>query len=114
MSYAAKNNNSQVNVVSDMIRARISKHVNLSALGNSNRSMRDLAVDLINQSKLDHEEIATGCFLCKQTISNLADDITRHPQDQTLERIFRFFNFKVSLVEEKIKAQYANKPKEEI
>ena len=104
-------NSAQVIQITDMMRARILKHVKLHALGNSNRTMRDIAVDLINQSGLDHADIATGCFLCKQTITNLAEDITLYPQTDTLQRIFRFFNFKVTLQEEVISAAYRNKEK---
>lgn len=98
--------------LSDLLRKRIARHVKLTALGNSNRSMRDIAVDLINQSNLDIAEIAEGCFLCTQTVKNLAEDITEHPHTETLERIFRFFNFKVQLHEERINTTYQNKPKD--
>lgn len=102
----------QLHDISDLLRKKISRHVKLYALGNSNRSMRDIAVDLINQSNLDHQTIAEGCFLCTQTIRKLAEDITEHPHTETLERIFRFFNFKVQLHEEALQSSYQNKPKD--
>lgn len=105
-------NSAQAHQITDMLRARILKHVKLHALGNSHRTLRDIAVDLINQSGMDHAEIATGCFLCTQTITNLAEDITQHPQTDTLQRIFRFFNFKVTLQDEYISDAYQNQEKE--
>jgi len=89
----------------------ITSKVKLQAIGNSKRKMRDVAIDLINQSGLDWSYIAGGCYLSKSTIAKLAKDETKNPQSETLERIFRFFDMKMSLSNEVIKRQYTNQPK---
>ncbi len=92
---------------------KIAEHVNLSAIGNSNRSMKDIAIDLIHESKMPYSKIAEGCFLCDATIKNLADEETRYPRYDTIERIFRFFNMRMDLQGEPIKARFLNKAKED-
>ena len=94
------------------VRKRIGAKVKLAAIGNSKRKMRDVAVDLINASDMDWKDIAAGCYLSKATIAKLAKDQTRNPQSETIERVFRFFNMRMSLEGEMIKGQYANQPKE--
>ena len=93
------------------IRAKITANVALSALGNSNRSMRDVAVDLINASGLDWDVIADGCYLCKGTIGNLAQDITQNPQLQTVERVMKFFDCRVDLKGEVVRGPNLLQPK---
>jgi len=97
--------------VAKKIRDQIAANVALSALGNSNRSMRDVAVDLINASGLQWEYIADGCYLCKGTIKNLAKDITQNPQLQTVERVMKFFDCRVDLKGEIVKGGNLLKPK---
>lgn len=95
------------------IRDRLAAKVKLQAIGNSKRKLRDVTVDLVNASGMDWKTIADGCFLSKSTIANLAKDRTQNPQSETVERVFRFFDMRVSLTDEPIKGQYANKPKGE-
>jgi hypothetical protein len=93
------------------MRERLDKKVKLRAVGNTHRKLRDVAVDLINAADLPYAEIAAGTYLCKSTIKNLGNDHTRNPQSETLERIFRFFEYNVALDRVAIKAQYRNQPK---
>lgn len=94
------------------IRRRLTSSVELIAIGNSNRGMKDIAIDLINQSDLDYETIADRCFLSKSTIKNLATEKTRRPQAETIERIFRCFDLRMKLNGEVIRGRYLNKAKE--
>lgn len=99
------------NSPTDILRSRILKNVNLTAGGNSNRELRELCIDLINASNIDHEDIAAGCCLCKQTITNLADEKT-YPMGDTMNRIIKYFEFEINLNAVDIKAAFRNKPKE--
>lgn len=96
---------------SELLKAHVTKRVNLSAGGNSERKMKNVAIDLINESSLDHSIIADGCFLCTQTITNLADETTVNPQSETIERIFKFFEMSVNLKGVAVKTKYLNQPK---
>lgn len=98
--------------VEKQIRDKIKAEVQLRALGNSNRSLRDIAVDLINASNLDWETIAEGTYLCKSTIGNLAKDITQNPQLQTVERVIKFFDCRVDLTGELVKGPNLLQPKD--
>jgi hypothetical protein len=97
--------------VEKKIRDKIAGQVKLSALGNSNRSLRDVAVDLINASDMDWVDIADGCYLCKGTIANLSLDITLNPQLQTVERVMKFFDYRVDVNNEVVKGANLLKPK---
>lgn len=94
-----------------LLRTKINQKVKLTAIGNSKRKIQDIAVDLINASEMPWGEIATGTFLSIGTIKNLATGKTTRPQAETVERIFRFFNFQIDLSSVAIKAGFANKPK---
>ena len=96
------------------IRNRIKANVQMRALGNSNRSLRDVAVDLINASKLDWQDIADGTYLCKGTIAKLAQDITLNPQLQTVERIMKFFDCRVNMVGEVVTGDNLLRPKTKV
>jgi len=91
---------------------KIARKVRLQALGNSHRTLRDVCVDLINASNESHATIATGCFLCTKTIENLAEDITQHPREDTMKRIFIYFGMEINFRQVQIKAEYWNKAKE--
>ena len=93
------------------IRDKIAANVALSAIGNSNRSLRDVAVDLINASDMWWEDIAAGTYLCKGTIANLANDKTQNPQLQTVERILKFFDYRVDMKGEVAKGVNVLQPK---
>ena len=97
--------------VEKKIRAKIAGNVQMRALGNSNRSLRDVAVDLINASDMFWEDIADGAFLCKSTIGNLAKDITKNPQLQTVERVIKFFDCRVDINGEIVKGPNLLQPK---
>ena len=97
--------------VEKKIRDKIAGNVRLRALGNSNRSLRDVAVDLINASGMYWEDIADGCYLCKGTIANLAKDVTQNPQLQTVERVIKFFDCRVDLSGEVVKGVSLLQPK---
>ena len=100
------------NTISNSIRENIRDRVALNALGNRKRDLKAVAIDLINASGQDWGEIAAGCYLCKATIKNLATENTRFPRADTLERIFRYFEYDVTLGEVRLKGQYRNQPKE--
>jgi transcriptional regulator with XRE-family HTH domain len=97
--------------VAKKIRDNIAANVKLSALGNSNRSLRDVCIDLINASGLYWEDIADGTYLCRSTIGNLAKDITQNPQLQTIERIMKFFDCRVDINGEVVKGINMLQPK---
>lgn len=101
-----------VNKLTNDIRARVAKRVKLFALGNTHRTMKDVAQDLINDSGMSHESIADGCFLNKNTIKNLATGKTKRPQEETVSRVLRFFNMKVDLsLEKSIHPRFQNQEK---
>ena len=83
--------------VAKKIRDQIAANINMRALGNTTRSLRDVAVDLINASK--------------STIKNLAEDKTKNPQLQTGERIIKFFDGRVDLTGEVVKGPNLLQPK---
>jgi len=97
--------------IAKQIRDSINANVALSALGNSNRKMKDVAIDLIHASNMDHKDIADMCYLCKSTISNLASEKTKNPQSETIERIFRAFEYQLDMKAVKLSAKYTNRPK---
>ena len=98
--------------LSDEIRQRVFTSVRPYAIGNSNRKMKDVAIDLINNSGMKWSYIASGCFLSEQTIKNLATEVTRNPQSETIERVFRFFGVALSMDTIIISQKYMNKEKE--
>ena len=98
--------------IAKQIRDSIDANVALSSLGNSNRKMKDVAVDLINASKMDYKDIAGMCYLCKSTIANLASGKTKNPQSETIERIFRAFEYQLDMKAVRLSAKYNNKPKQ--
>jgi transcriptional regulator with XRE-family HTH domain len=97
--------------ISKTIRDNINATVELAALGNTSRKMKDVAADLINASGMDHEEVAANCYLCQSTITNLASGKTKNPQSETIERVFRAFAYQLDMKAVKLNAKYANKPK---
>lgn len=97
--------------IEKQIRDSINTNVSLMALGNSNRKMKDVAIDLIHASGMDYKDIADKCYLCKSTIVNLASERTENPQSETIERIFRAFEYQLNMKAVQLNAKYANKPK---
>ncbi len=95
-----------------LLRRQLCKRVELKAIGNSHRKMKDVAIDLINESHLDYKTIATGCFLAEATVKNLAEETTKNPQCETIERVFRYFQMTMNLKGELVKPQFINVEKE--
>lgn len=108
MTQAAKNTSGDI---TDIIAARIQKKVKMFALGNTHRGLREFAMDVINNSNEQPEDIAAECFLCKQTVVNLSEGKTLKPHTETLERIFRHFGIRLEGSFEQMKPAYRNKPK---
>ncbi len=77
--------------ISARIRSLITKNVEMTAIGNSRRSLKDTAIDFVNASNLSPKDVALGSFLAPATVRKLIDGDTKRPQAETLERIFRFF-----------------------
>ena len=97
--------------IEKQIRDAINANVALSALGNSNRKMKDVAADLINASGMYYEDIADKCYLCTATIQNLATGKTKNPQSETVERIFRAFEYQLDIRAVQMHVKYANQAK---
>lgn len=89
-----------------------------SALGNSKRTLKNIASDLCNAhaagDKKAIRELAEGTFLCRSTIERIMDcDEAYRPQAESLERVFRYFNAEIVFNEVRITPRWQNKPKEE-
>lgn len=97
--------------VASRVRSSIASKTKLSALGNDNRSLKDLAVDLIHDSGMPYDAIADGCYLCNATVKNLAQEVTRWPRADTVERIIRYFEVSLSGKQETLKSKFRNQPK---
>ena len=97
--------------IAKQIRNNIDANVSLAALGNSDRKLKHIAIDLIHASGMDYKDIANKCYLCKSTIANLASEKTINPQSETIERIFRAFEYQLDMKAVRLNAKYANKPK---
>lgn len=93
------------------VRSAIKAKVKLKFGGDDTRTMKDVAVDLINASDLPWKEIAAGCYLGKTTIKNLATEKTRFPRYDTIERVYKFFEYEANLKPVKVSAQNVNKEK---
>ena len=108
---AAKQINTPIYDIRFVHRAIKRQHIVLSAIGNSNRTSRELAVDLINASGQSWAFIANGAMLSKSTVKNLATEKTKRPQSETTDRIIRYFNYGINLKPTMIKFEFENKPK---
>jgi hypothetical protein len=97
--------------IAKQIRDNINANVALTALGNSDRKMKDIAIDLIHASGMRYKDIANDCFLCTSTVANLASEKTQNPQSETIERIFRAFEYQLDMKSVKLNAKYANREK---
>ena len=91
--------------------ARIKKKVKMHCCGNSNRTLKDFVVDVINNSGESYADIAAECHLHTQTVKNLAEEKTQNPQHETINRIVMHFQIRLDGSFESVKAQYRNKPK---
>jgi len=86
-------------------------------LGNSKRTLKNIASDLCNQiARNDRKAIrglADGTFLCRSTLERVMEcEEAYRPQAETLERIFRYFNAEIHFTEVRISGRWQNKPKE--
>lgn len=100
------------------IRDEIFKRIGEKALGNSNRGLKEVASDLLNQmGRDDMKNIVAGTFLSPSTIDrvmNLTEAESGEPyrpQSETLERIFRYCGAEISFNEVVIKKKFLNQPK---
>lgn len=83
------------------------------ALGNSKRGFKEVASDLLHATGEKPAKIAAGTFLSAATVARVMDCPDEYrPQSETLERIFRYCNAEATFNEVRIKAEFANKPKE--
>lgn len=102
------------------IKRAIFDRVNTVALGNSDRGLKEVASDLLNDQGRDQiKNICQGTFLSRTTVERVMElketgngDPYR-PQSETLERIFRYCNAEIILQEVKIKPKFRNIPKED-
>ena len=92
-------------------RSEINARINLHMLGNSNRGLKELAMDLLHDSKDDIDKIAAGTYLNKKTIINLKDGVTNYPRYDTIERIFKYFELDLAASQVAVKSRYQNKAK---
>jgi hypothetical protein len=90
-----------------------------SAIGDSNRTLVDLAQDLVNAAGgIRHaKEIADDCFMAKATIERLCEADSKYegyqPRAQTIEKILRYSNIRLDMKSEAISVRYQNKPTKE-
>jgi len=94
----------------DVILGRI-KNV---ALGNSQRGLKEVASDLLNELGRDSiKYIEQGTYLSRGTIERVMEcESLYRPQAETLERIFKYCNASIVFQHEEVKPQFTNKPKE--
>ena len=91
---------------------------NTKALGNSNRGLKEVVSDLLNQHGRNHvAEIEKGTFLSRATIYRLMD-LTEaesgepyRPQADTLERVLRYYGAEISFDQVSIDGRYLPKEK---
>ena len=92
-------------------RQEVDKRVKMTLLGNSNRGMKEFAVDLLNNCQDDIDTIAAGTCLHATTIKNLRDEVTIHPRYDTIERVYKYFEIDLKASQVSLKPRYKNKPK---
>ena len=94
----------------------------LTALGNSKRGVKELCSDLINEAGRDKKtinRIADGCFLSPATVERMATlqecetGAPYRPNEDTCNRILRYFGVELQAKHVTIKSKYRNKPKGE-
>lgn len=98
--------------VQQQLKESMLKKINMSALGNSNRTLKDLTVDVIHASGLGYKEIAQKAYLHPTTVEKLAEEITKFPRIDTCERILKCFLFDIQATAMKaIDTKYLPTPK---
>ena len=93
------------------VRARLQKMVTKPTGGNSNRTLRELAIDVINESGKSYSEIAHESWLCKATVVRLAEGYTIYPRADTIDRILKTFGVTLTGNVVTVKNQYLNQKK---
>ena len=102
------------------IRDEILNRVRTKAGGNSDRGLKEVACDLVNNLGMKDSEIADLTFLSASTIARVRSNEPSEsgapyaPQAFTLERIFRGCGAEISLTPVKISKKFMNKPKDEV
>jgi transcriptional regulator with XRE-family HTH domain len=97
----------------------ILSRITAKAGGNSQRGMKEVASDLVNNMNLKDSEIAALSFMSPSTIARLRElndtptGTPYRPQAETLERIFKAAGAEISLTPVNIRKKYQNKPKED-
>ena len=89
----------------------VNARVNMKLLGNSERGLKEFAMDLLNNSNTDINIIADGTYLNKNTLIKLKEGITNYPRYDTLERVFKYFEIDLAAKQVIVKPRYANKAK---
>lgn len=90
-----------------------------SAIGNSSRTLVDLAQDLVNAAggAKNAKRIAEECFMAKETVVRLSEADTKYegyqPRAHTIEKILRYSNVRLDAHGEAISTRYQNKPRDE-
>ncbi|MDH5183984.1 MAG: helix-turn-helix domain-containing protein [Gammaproteobacteria bacterium] len=97
--------------ISGMMATRIMKAVDIRALGNSDRNMKDVAIDLVNASGWTYKEVAEQAYLAPTTVQNLVEEKTQFPRYDTIERIYRVFGVELRGTMAKVDYQYRLQPK---
>ena len=95
-------------------RKEILSRVKSIALGNTGRGLKEVASDLCNElGKNATKDIAAGTYLSRATVARVMDCETNYrPQSETLERIFKYCNARVTFDTVSIQAKHQNKPKD--
>lgn len=97
----------------------ILNRIKAKAGGNSQRGMKEVASDLVNNMGLKDSEIAAMAFMSPSTITRLREltptetGADYRPQAETLERIFKAVGAEISLTPVNISKKFQNKPKDE-
>lgn len=96
-------------------RQEIMNRVKKVALGNSDRGLKHLASDLLNEyGKSDKaiEELSEATYLCKHTIRRIQECSELYsPRLDTIERCLKAMNCEITAHEVEIEKQYQNRPK---
>lgn len=97
------------------IRNEIMNRVKKVALGNSDRGLKHLAADLLNEyGRTDKaiSELSDMTFLCQHTIRRIQECNENYsPRLDTIERCLKAMNCEITAQEVEIEAQYQNRPK---
>ena len=100
------------------IRDEIFKRIGEKALGNSNRGLKEVASDLLNQmGRSELKNICAGTHLSPTTIDRIMSlkeaesGADYSPQSSSLERVFKFCGAEIEFHTVDIKKRFMNKPK---